>query len=110
MADQRLVLEGELANIEEQIARLEAALEEQPDYGLGEGDPAITRWEMNRALLEGLRQRRENIQQALSRSAKGTYNICVRCGQEIHPDRLAVLPDTKLCIRCAREKQTAPAR
>ncbi|MFL7792285.1 MAG: TraR/DksA C4-type zinc finger protein [Anaerolineae bacterium] len=34
---------------------------------------------------------------------KGTYGICERCGKPIHPDRLAVLPETRLCIECARE-------
>jgi DnaK suppressor protein len=109
MQDERSVLKKELANIEEQIARLEEALETQPDYGMGEGDPAVTRWEVNRALLERLQERKASIERALSRSDSGTYGVCTRCGQKIDPDRLAVLPDTRLCIRCAR-KERVPAR
>jgi RNA polymerase-binding transcription factor DksA len=108
MQDERLVLEEELAKIQDQVTRLEAALEEKPDYGLGEGDPAITRWEMNLVLLEQLRERIESIERALARSAQGTYGVCAHCGQAIHPDRLAVLPDTRLCIRCARAGTKAP--
>jgi DnaK suppressor protein len=110
MQDERQVLREELAKIHDQIDRLETALEEKPDYGLGEGDPAITRWELDRALLEQLRERRESIKRALSRSDQGTYGVCAECGDEIHPDRLAVLPDTKLCIRCARADEKMPIR
>jgi len=101
--DDTRVLEAELDNLQTQITKLEDALEDKPDYGLGEGDPAITRWEMNYALLERLRERRERVQQALSRVEGGTYGLCVQCGSEIHPDRLAVLPDARLCIECARQ-------
>ena len=110
MQDERLVLEQELANIQDQIARLEEALQAQPDYGIGQGDPAVTGREVNRALLEGLQERKASIERALSRSDSGTYGLCTRCGQAIHPDRLSVLPDTRLCIRCARNKDAMPVR
>jgi RNA polymerase-binding transcription factor DksA len=34
--------------------------------------------------------------------ADDMYGVCEECGKAIHPDRLAVLPDTRRCIRCAR--------
>jgi RNA polymerase-binding transcription factor DksA len=104
MSEEKRVLEKELGKLDEQIANLEAALEQKPDYGLGEGDPAITRWEVNQALLEQMRERKESVERALDRADRGSYGICANCGREIHPDRLAVLPDTTLCIRCAREE------
>jgi DnaK suppressor protein len=110
MQDEKTRLEQELANIREQIARLETALETQPDYGMGQGDPAVTGWEVNRALLEGLQTRQESVERALARFKQGTYGLCTECGQEIDPDRLSVLPHTKLCIRCARNKQAVPVR
>ena len=102
MKEDKRVLEAQLDSLRTQIAKLEDALEDKPDYGLGEGDPAITQWEMNYALLERFRGRRERVKQALSRAEGGTYGVCIQCGQEIHPDRLAVLPDAQLCIQCAR--------
>jgi DnaK suppressor protein len=110
MQEERQVLKKEWTKIRDQITKLETALEEKPDYGIGRGDPAITRWELNHALLEQLRERMESIERALSRSDQGIYGVCARCGQEIHPDRLAVLPDTKLCIRCARAGEPVPVR
>ena len=110
MVPENKVLEQELDRLQDQVNKLESALQEKPDYGLGEGDPAITRWEMNRALLEQVRERQTSVEQALVRTDRGSYGFCSECGQEIHPDRLAVLPDAKLCIRCARASEQMPIR
>jgi DnaK suppressor protein len=96
-------LQCELEKVRVQITALEKVLEEKPDYGLGQGAPAVTRWELDHTLLQRLRERAASIEHAMSRTSEGTYGICERCGRPIHPDRLAVLPDTKLCIGCARD-------
>ncbi|MBN1934494.1 MAG: TraR/DksA C4-type zinc finger protein [Anaerolineae bacterium] len=96
------VLQEELARLYAHIAKLETSLAEKPDYGLGEGDPAIVRWELDQALLAQSRERVASLTEALAKLEQGTYGICERCGGRIHPDRLAVLPDTKVCIECAR--------
>lgn len=95
-------LQRELDALRSQIAMLEQGLEDKPDYGMGKGDPAITRWELDQAMLSDLRKRAASLEQQLSRISQGTYGICERCGRPIDPDRLAVLPDTNLCIECAR--------
>ena len=100
-------IRDELLRTREQIVRLEKALEDKPDYGLGEGDPAIVRWELNQALLQQSRERVANLEEAISRLEQGTYGFCERCSGPIHPDRLTVLPDVRLCIRCARDGETA---
>ena len=95
-------LQKELGELRAQIAALEEALETKPNYGLGQGDPAITQWEINKTLLERLENRVASLEQALSRASEGGYGICEHCGKPIHPDRLAILPDTTICIRCAQ--------
>lgn len=100
--DDKAELQKELEELEAQIAALEAGLQEKPDYGLGQGDPAITRWEFDQAMLERLKERAESLRRALGRLNEGTYGVCERCGRPIHPDRLEVLPDTKICIKCAQ--------
>lgn len=100
--DRAAILRRELDELQAQITALERALEEKPDYGLGQGDPGVTRWELDRALLRRLQGRAAGLERALSRLSQGTYGICSRCGRPIHPDRLAVLPDTRLCIHCAQ--------
>ena len=32
---------------------------------------------------------------------------CVHCGEEIHPMRLEVLPNTKTCVKCSQEPKKA---
>ncbi|MCR8723239.1 TraR/DksA family transcriptional regulator [Frigidibacter sp. ROC022] len=46
------------------------------------------------------------IRAALDRIEKGTYGICLRCGEAISEDRLSALPATPLCRDCAREAES----
>lgn len=41
------------------------------------------------------------IRAALQRIREGEYGYCARCGDDISPERLDVLPDTPLCKTCA---------
>ena len=41
------------------------------------------------------------IRAALQRMADGEYGSCVKCGEDIAPARLAAVPDTPLCVKCA---------
>ncbi len=60
MADRKAELMMELDALNEQIRALEEALEVKPDYGMGVGDPAVTQWELDQALLERLKIRRRS--------------------------------------------------
>ncbi len=42
------------------------------------------------------------IREALKRIEAGTYGICAKCGEDIAPQRLDVLPHTPLCTSCAQ--------
>ena len=103
--DRKVNLRTELEQVQAQISSLQGALGDKPDYGLGEGDPAITRRELDRVLLEQLKERATGIEHALSAVAEDKYGVCEQCGQPIHPDRLVALPDTRTCICCARARE-----
>ena len=45
------------------------------------------------------------LRKALTRIKLGKYGICERCGKMIDTDRLAVNPETTMCIDCAREQE-----
>ena len=96
------ILRSELEELRDQIASLQSALDEKPDYGLGKGAPAVTQWELDRALLKRLKEQVSGIERALSNMSEAEYGICEQCGKPIHPDRLAVLPNTRVCIECAK--------
>lgn len=59
----------------------------------------------NDEVLEGLdtltREEVRAILEAVRRIDAGTYGTCTACGGKIAPERLAALPSTPLCIRCA---------
>jgi DnaK suppressor protein len=102
MGDGTTMLQRELDDLRVQITALERKLEEKPDYGLGTGAPAVTQWELDQTMLRQLKDRVAEIEGMLSHTVNNTYGICERCGKPIHPDRLAVLPHTRVCIQCAR--------
>ena len=55
-------------------------------------------------VLEGLgvqgQKEAQQIKAALKRIDEGNYGECVRCGEEIAPKRLELLPHTPLCTAC----------
>jgi RNA polymerase-binding transcription factor DksA len=51
------------------------------------------------------RRELDAIKAALARIADGTYGMCIACGGEIQPGRLALMPETALCRSCAEERQ-----
>lgn len=44
------------------------------------------------------------LRKALTRIKLGKYGLCEKCGQMIDTDRLAVKPETTLCISCEKER------
>jgi RNA polymerase-binding transcription factor DksA len=98
-------LERRLQETRDELAQSDEHLESRGDYGLGKGDPLIVRWELNLALREKIEHRVEQLEDALERLAKGDYGMCESCGRPIDPERMEVLPQTSLCIKCARKAE-----
>ncbi|SCL31365.1 transcriptional regulator, TraR/DksA family [Micromonospora rhizosphaerae] len=66
------------------------------------GDPAEAHTQA--ALIAATRQSLEQISDALRRIADGSYGSCEKCGGQIPPARLEVLPQARFCVPC-QEKQ-----
>ncbi len=45
------------------------------------------------------------VRKALTRLKIGKFGICEKCYNMIDTDRLAVKPDTTLCVKCAKERE-----
>ncbi|KKS33091.1 MAG: Transcriptional regulator, TraR/DksA family [Candidatus Amesbacteria bacterium GW2011_GWA2_42_12] len=45
------------------------------------------------------------VRKALSRIKIGKYGICETCGSFIDTDRLMILPETTVCIKCEKKKE-----
>ena len=56
-------------------------------------------------VLRRLKERAEQIEQALTETTEVNYGICTECGNAIHPDRMAVLPGVKKCIHCVQAEE-----
>lgn len=59
--------------------------------------------EVRRGIAKSARAELTHIDHALARLDEGTYALCERCGNEIDPDRLAVVPYATGCRSCAAE-------
>ena len=93
-------IEGSLGQslTEDQQRRLESA-RDVGDQALMDLDR-----ELGISLME-MRNRRQAIDEALTRLNEGTYGICAECGVEISERRLEAVPFAKLCVECqAREE------
>jgi len=44
------------------------------------------------------------IRKALTRIKIGKYAICEKCGQMVDTDRLIVMPEATVCIKCEKKK------
>jgi DnaK suppressor protein len=96
-------LENSLHAAEEELAQIEERLQDKGDYGPGTGDPLVVRWELNLARRDRVESRIAELEHALERLEEGSYGICESCGKPIDLERLEALPQTELCIECARK-------
>lgn len=50
----------------------------------------------------------KEVHDALGRIDEGLYGKCAFCGEDINPERLEVIPYTRLCIECEESKTVDP--
>lgn len=59
--------------------------------------------------VESLKQHTEKrliqIRKALTRLKLGKYGTCEKCGAMIDTDRLVVMPEATLCVKCGKDKE-----
>lgn len=69
-------------------------------------DDAITEIEEHDRLAatsQELKKDLAEVEKALQRIEKGTYGVCVSCGQEIELERLNVMPTATYCLTCQKK-------
>lgn len=92
-----------LADLEREFAALadpeNVALDDEHD-----SEGATVGFERARVagLLARARTHIADLEAAAARRSDGTYGRCSSCGGQIGAERLAALPATRVCIRCAR--------
>jgi DnaK suppressor protein len=98
-------LRERLEEIRTRRARLQGFDAEQRDAELADYDqhPADQGTEMHEQELDEttdmlLAEEEQTVELALARLAEGKYGICIDCGKEIEPARLAAVPEAVRCI------------
>jgi DnaK suppressor protein len=98
-------LRERLQEIRTRRARLQGFDAEQRDAELADYDqhPADQGTEMHDQELDEttdmlLAEEEQTVELALARLAEGKYGICIDCGKEIEPARLAAVPEAVRCI------------
>lgn len=101
-AERQQELEKERLRLLKEIDRIRLYLEE---LRVAEGgvDPDASERMMNLSIMANLERRLQSIDYALSVLDRGEHDLCERCEQPIEPERLRVLPDTTLCVKCKAE-------
>jgi RNA polymerase-binding transcription factor DksA len=95
-----------------QILRLELESSEV-DPSVDEADPDVVEREKTVALLGALESRLEEIEHALEQAKSGAYGVCEVCGEPIDPERLKIMPEATMCVRCktsVEKRRSAAAR
>lgn len=52
-----------------------------------------------------VKKRIVQLRKALTFMKVGKYGICEKCGKMIDTDRLAISPESTVCVRCAKEAE-----
>ncbi len=93
-------LESDRAAHVVELERLREMLHELPETTADEGDPAIFERENSLVLIRQVEDHIAEIDRALEAARQGQYGTCERCGRPIEPERLKILPETRLCVKC----------
>lgn len=95
-------LEEEKTILEQEIKDLEVA----PDFGGDSTDIDTEETDesevtsTNIALMQPLKERFQEVNDALSKIVNGGYGVCEKCKKEIDEELLGVNPESRLCRDC----------
>lgn len=114
MSDQNATLdslvklrERTLLDIERLREELQAEIEPASATDDDSADVAADVYERGKiiSLIQNLELKLRSLENAIDKASKGTYGICEKCGNPIPLERLEIMPETTLCVRCASERE-----
>ena len=98
--------------IQDKIAQLETEIKEikklaapiEPENAIGRISrmDAINNKSINDRLLRNAAEKQKKLNLALSRIGEPKFGFCTLCEQAIQEARLMLMPESSLCISCAR--------
>lgn len=92
------------------LLQLESSLKSAPEIAVDDLDTSIQENTKNLAVAQQIAKHLETVDRALQSADRGQYGICEHCGQPIPPERLLVLPEARLCVRCKNAEEKLARR
>lgn len=95
--------EHTLLDIERLKAELQAEIEPASATDDDSADVAADIYERGKiiSLIQSLEAKLHSLDRAIALASKGAYGICEMCNEPIPPERLKIMPETTVCVRCA---------
>lgn len=97
----RALLEDKLAALERRLTSIKRDVSRRHSADSAEQAQERENDEVEDAIGIETEQSLRLVRAALARLDEGRYGNCESCGDSIAPARLAVLPETVLCVKCA---------
>lgn len=100
-------IEQKLKFLEEDIADLKEATKPIPQenaIGRISRMDAINNKSVNEAALRASLDKQDKLKQALDTLKQENFGNCFRCQQPIPFERLMAMPESNLCVQCARSQ------
>jgi RNA polymerase-binding transcription factor DksA len=96
------VLEEKEIDLQQRLMALRKDLQKPHSQDFAEQAVERENDEVLQALVVETEIEIQKIQTALKRIAAGIYGECESCGQPISAERLAAIPESTACIKCAK--------
>jgi RNA polymerase-binding transcription factor DksA len=95
-------LKARRAELVQDLEQIEDALDDEPPKDWEDRAAERQGDEVLEAMGQHDQDELRRIDAALERYAAGDYGVCVKCGDDIAPERLEAVPETPFCANCAR--------
>ena len=97
-------IQQELSSLDEELTKLEEVTRPiSPENAIGRVSrmDAIGNKMINEQALASARNRKTNLEMALSQSDSPEFGLCMMCMAQIPIERFMAIPEASLCTRCA---------
>ncbi len=105
LLEERKRIVEEIRRMESEVAELERPLHREAVTDDEESARADRSIQLDDAVEKLCAGRLRTLDRALEAMSRGRYGTCEGCAQPIDLDRLRALPDTPLCVTCARRAE-----
>ena len=112
-------LAEELEKVSHAVVQIQCGIRHQEMETVGDNTPlsevtdavqVTEEREITTQRLDALVNRSVELRHALGRIDQGTYGVCERCDEFIHPERLMAVPEASFCAPCQARIEARPGR